>query len=101
MDNNLGNVIKNAKARATIYATYVIAGVILGGLQVAFAAVEGADQPSWLAIALAVYGYLGIPVGGLAAVNSQIVTAAVVEIPANTPTTTAVIGSAPVREDTL
>jgi hypothetical protein len=86
MDNNLGNVIKNAKARAAIYATYVIVG---------------ANQPSWLAIALAVYGYLGIPVGGLAAVNSQIVTAAVVEIPANTPTTTAVIGSAPVREDTL
>lgn len=79
MDNNLGNIIKNAKARAAIYGAYVIAGLLIGGIQVAFAAVAGVEQPTWLTVALAVYAYLGIPVGGLAAANSAIVPAKVIE----------------------
>jgi hypothetical protein len=78
MDNNLGNVIKSSVARAWIYGAYVIAGLAVGALQVAFAAVAGVEQPDWLTIALAVYAYLGIPVGGLAAVNSNIVPTKVV-----------------------
>lgn len=78
MDQNLGNIVKNAKARAVIYGTYVIAGLVFGALQVAFSAIAGVDQPDWLTIAIAVYAYLGIPVGGLAAVNSSIVPTKVV-----------------------
>lgn len=79
MDNNLGNVIKNAKARAAIYGAYVLIGLVIGALQVGFAAIAGVDQPDWLTISLAVYAYLGIPVGGLAAVNSSIVPTKVVD----------------------
>lgn len=73
MDKNLGNVIKNATARAYIYGTYVVLGVLIGATQIGFASIEGLSQPTWLTVTLAVYGYLGIPVGGLAAVNSEIV----------------------------
>lgn len=77
MDQNLGNIIKNAKARAAIYGTYVIIGLIFGALQVAFAAGAG-EQPDWVTISLAVYTYLGIPVGTLAVANSSIIPTKVV-----------------------
>lgn len=68
--NDLSKVISNAKARRAIYAVYVIGIVILGGIQVGFAAVDGLATPVWLTVALQVAAYLGIPVGALAAANT-------------------------------
>ncbi len=72
MDNNLGNIVKNATARAVIYGAYVIAALVVGGIQVGFSAIE-AVQPDWVGAAQAVIAYLAIPVGGLAAINSSLV----------------------------
>ncbi len=66
---NLGSVITSAVVRKTIYTAYVVSLVIVGALQVAYASTETA-APEWLTIALAVIGYLGIPVGGLALANT-------------------------------
>lgn len=77
MDNNLGNIVKNATARAVIYGAYVIAALVVGGIQVGFSAVE-AIQPDWVGAAQAVIAYLAIPVGGLAAINSNLVSSKVI-----------------------
>jgi hypothetical protein len=69
MDNNLGNVIKNSTARAYIYGGYVIAGVLIGLAQ----AVIPDPDPEWLQYAFNGWAYLAIPVGTLAAANSNIV----------------------------
>ena len=66
---NLGIVITSPRARKTIYGTYIVLLVIAGATQVAYAAIQ-LDQPVWLVGALAVLAYLGIPIGGLALVNS-------------------------------
>lgn len=66
---NLGIVITSPTARKTIYGTYIILLVVAGAVQVAYAAIQ-LGQPAWLIAALAVLAYLGIPVGGLALVNS-------------------------------
>ena len=71
MDTNLGNIIASAKARAIIYSTYVIAGILIGATQVGFAAIAGAGQPEWLTIALAVYAFLSVPLGSLALSNTS------------------------------
>lgn len=71
MEINLGSIITNAFARKLIYAIYFIAGLILGAIQAAFGAMTGTPiAPEWLTVALAVYGYLGIPVGVLAVANT-------------------------------
>jgi hypothetical protein len=69
MDNNLGNIIKNASARAWIYGIYVIVGLLIGGLKVWY---QDPD-PQWLTQAFDVWAYLSIPVGSLAALNSNII----------------------------
>ena len=46
------------KARAGFYAVFATIGVALGAIQVGFAAAD-AGQPTWLTVALAVYGFLG------------------------------------------
>lgn len=69
LPTDLGKVITSAKARQAIYGVYVVGIVVLGGIQVGFAATD-AGTPVWLSVALAVAAYLGIPVAGLAAVNS-------------------------------
>lgn len=66
---NLGIVITSPFARKIIYSTYIVLLVIVGAIQVGFAAVQS-GQPVWLVAAIAVLGYLGIPIGGLALVNS-------------------------------
>lgn len=66
---NLGVVITNPTVRKVIYSTYIILLVVVGAVQVGFAAVQS-GQPAWLIAALAVLAYLGVPVGGLALVNS-------------------------------
>lgn len=74
---NLGSVITNPAARKLIYGIYVVAIVIIGAIQVAYAAVPAwGGQPDWLAAALAVTAYLGIPVGGLALANTSTVSSA-------------------------
>lgn len=67
--NNLGNIIKNGTARAVIYGAYVIAALVVGGVDVYF----GDNDPSWVPNALALIAYLAIPIGGLAAVNSNLI----------------------------
>lgn len=68
--NDLGKVITSAKARKAVYSVYVVGIVVLGAIQVGTAAIE-AGTPAWLTAALAVSAYLGIPVAGLAAVNTE------------------------------
>lgn len=66
---NLGIVITNPTVRKRIYGSYIVLLVIAGAIQVAYAAIQ-LGQPVWLVAVVAVLGYLGIPVGGLALVNS-------------------------------
>ncbi len=68
--DHLGTIITSAKARKAIYAAYVFAIIIIGAIQVGFAAIS-AGQPEWLTVAIAVAAYLGVPVGGLAAANTS------------------------------
>lgn len=67
--NDLGKVIKSSKVRGIIYGTYIIGIVLLGAVQVAYAA-SVAGQPEWVGIAISVAAYLGAPIGALAAVNT-------------------------------
>lgn len=48
--------------RRWVYAVYAVAGVVIGGTQVGFAAAELA-QPVWLTVTLAVYAFVGGAVG--------------------------------------
>ena len=66
---DLGNVVTSPTARRVIYSVYTIAVLVIGAIQIAFAAV-GQGQPNWLIATLAIVGYLGVPVGGLALVNT-------------------------------
>lgn len=59
-----------AAQRKAVYALYVVIGVLIGALQVGYTAVPGADQPTWLTVALAVYAYVGVAVGATAASNT-------------------------------
>ena len=68
---NLGNIITSSAARKLIYGTYAIGVVIIGAIQIAYAAApELGGQPVWLTVALAVAGYLGVPVSALALANT-------------------------------
>ena len=60
-----------AKARATLYWVYALAGLALGSVQVGFAAAES-GQPVWLTVALAVFAYLGVGFGMTAATNTDL-----------------------------
>lgn len=69
---NLGNIVTSATARKAIYSVYAIGVVLIGAIQVAFAAApELGGQPTWLNIALAVSAYLGVPVSALALANTS------------------------------
>lgn len=48
-----------ASVRDVFYIAIVVAGVGLGSVQVAYAAIPDAGQPEWLNVTLAVYAYLG------------------------------------------
>ena len=67
-NTDLGTIVRSNRIRTIIYSTFVIAVLIAGAFEVAFAAVD-VSQPDWLVIAVKVLAYLGIPVGTLAAVN--------------------------------
>lgn len=68
--NDLGSVITSDRARRVIYTLYVIAVLLIGAVQVAYAGAE-AGTPVWVNVAQQVALYLGVPVGGLAAVNTK------------------------------
>lgn len=80
MELNLGSIITNPKIRKVIYGVYVVAGLILGGIQAWYGVIG--ENPVWLAQYLAVYGYLGIPVGGLAIANANTTQVQAFELPA-------------------
>ncbi|WP_438353272.1 hypothetical protein [Microbacterium sp. CJ88] len=66
---DLGNVIRNNRARRAIYGTYVISCIVTTSIQVGLASVH-ISQPDALSATIAVLAYLAIPVGGLALVNT-------------------------------
>lgn len=68
MNNPLTQVLP-AQARKYVYAFYAALGIAFGALQVGFAS-AGVDQPVWLAVAFAVFGYLGTALGLVAASNT-------------------------------
>ena len=68
--SHLGVIVKNAKARAVIYGSYVVAIIAAGAAQVGYASLEAA-QPEWLTASLAILAYLGVPVGTLAVANTN------------------------------
>lgn len=49
-----------------VYVVFALIGLALGGTQVGYAAAD-AGQPTWLTVALAVFGFLGTAVGFTAA----------------------------------
>ena len=57
------------KARAVIYYVYVVAGLGLGSTQVGYSA-AGVDQPVWLTVSFAVFGFLATGLGLVAASNT-------------------------------
>jgi hypothetical protein len=66
MDTNLGNIIKNDKARQIIYAAWFIAGILIGVTQVVYSD----PDPDWLNKTFAAWSYLGVPIAALATANS-------------------------------
>ncbi|WP_203579385.1 hypothetical protein [Microbacterium hibisci] len=66
----LGAIISNLAVRRFIYSTYVLALLVVGAAQVALTSL-GMTNPDWLVATLAVLGYLGVPVAGLAVANTS------------------------------
>lgn len=54
--------------RTLVYSVYAVVGLVVGSIQVAYAAAE-AGQPVWLTVALAVYAYVGGAIGYVAATH--------------------------------
>jgi hypothetical protein len=69
--NSLGAIISNLAARRFVYSTYVLALLVVGATQVALTSL-GITNPDWLVATLAVLGYLGVPVAGLAVANTSV-----------------------------
>lgn len=60
--------IVSAQTRKKIYAVYALIGLALGAAQVGLGAAS-AGQPTWLGVSLAVYSFLGAPLGLTAYAN--------------------------------
>ena len=67
---SLGAIISNLALRRFIYSAYVLALLAAGATQVAVTSL-GLTNPDWLVATLAVLGYLGVPVAGLAVANTS------------------------------
>lgn len=65
---DLGRVITTPSIRQAIYGGYVVLLAVLGATSAGFAALK-TGYPDWLTVANSAAGYLGIPIGGLAAAN--------------------------------
>lgn len=61
----------NAAARKLVYTLFWLAGLVIGALQVAYGAADGADVPGAVDVASAVFVFLGIAVGYQAAANTS------------------------------
>ena len=57
------------KVRAVIYYFYVVVGLGLGSTQVGYSAAQ-LEQPVWLTVAFAVFGFLATGLGLVAASNT-------------------------------
>ena len=57
------------KARAVIYYVYVVIGLLLGSTQVGYSAARF-EQPVWLTVSFAVFGFLSTGLGLVAASNT-------------------------------
>lgn len=57
------------KARAVIYYVYVVVGLGLGSTQVGYSAAR-LEQPVWLTVSFAVFGFLATGLGLVAASNT-------------------------------
>lgn len=68
--NSLGAIISSLAVRRFIYSTYVLALLVVGATQVALTSLS-ITNPDWLIATLAVLGYLGVPVAGLAVANTS------------------------------
>ena len=68
--NSLGAIISSLAVRRFIYSTYVLALLVVGATQVALTSLS-ITNPDWLVATLAVLGYLGVPVAGLAVANTS------------------------------
>lgn len=66
---NLASVVSNPGIRKAVYTVFVVAVLVAGAAQAAFASL-GDVQPEWLTATLNVLAYLAIPVGGLALANT-------------------------------
>ena len=53
---NIETIIPEGKVRQAVYRIFAAVGFLLGATQVAFAAAS-LGQPTWLTVALAVYGF--------------------------------------------
>lgn len=73
-----------AQVRRGLYVTFAIVGIVLGAIQVGYAAVPDINTPTWLIVALAVYASLGTPFGALALANVPSVTIVPGEVLAST-----------------
>lgn len=60
--------IVTGRTRKITYTAYALIGLVLGAVQVGFAAAE-AGQPVWLNVALAVFAFVGTALGFTARAN--------------------------------
>jgi len=67
---NIGAVVRSPAARKRIYGTYAIFAIAVGAIAAGFLPVMSV-LPPWLEAAQAVVAYLAIPIGGLAAANTN------------------------------
>ena len=67
---NIGAVIKSPTARKRIYGTYAVFAIAVGAVAAGFLPLAD-ELPPWLQAAQAVVAYLAIPIGGLAAANTN------------------------------
>lgn len=67
MNTTLTGVL-TGRTRQIVYIIYTVAGLGLGATQVAYSASNN-GQPSWLTVALAVFGFIGAAIGATAASN--------------------------------
>ena len=63
--------IFGAKVRGVVYAGYALVGLLIGSVQAAYSAMPDTKPPTIVAVALAVYAYLGIALGFTAASNAK------------------------------
>lgn len=67
---DISTLIPSETVRKSLYAVFGLIGIALSGIQVGFSA-AAIDQPVWLTVAIAVYGFLAGGGFGLAIANTR------------------------------